>query len=79
MMHRIFGLILHAMVVGALVAVGVMLLEVAIFPTHSITWHETPTIAAIETITLFGLALFEIYVITKGLKELGRTTKRATD
>ncbi len=75
MMYRIFKLILHAMVVGALVAVGLMLLEVAIIPTHAITWHDTPTISAIETIMLFGLAIFEVYVIVKGLKELDHTNK----
>lgn len=78
MMHRLFKLILNAMIVGVLVAVGLMLLDVAISPTQSITWHETPTIAAIETIMLFSLALFETYLIIKGLKELDKATKLAT-
>ena len=77
MLRTIVRVILHGMVVGSLVAVALMLFEVTIAPTQSITWHETPTISAIETIMLFGLALFEVYVIVKGLKELDRATKLA--
>jgi hypothetical protein len=72
MLRRIISLILHGLVVGALVAVALMLFEVTIAPTQSITWHEVPAIAATETIMLFTLALFEGYVIVKGLKQLDR-------
>ena len=72
MLHRILSLILHGLVVGSLVAVALMLFAVAIAPTQSITWHEVPAIAAIEAVMLFMLALSEIYVIIKGLKQLDR-------
>jgi len=72
MLHRVLGLILHGLVVGALVAVALFFLEITIAPTQSIIWHEVPAIAAAETIILFGLAIFEIYVIVKGLKQLDR-------
>ena len=78
MLRRIISLILHGLVVGALVAIGLMLFEVAIAPTQSITWHEVPAIAATEAIMLFGLALFEAYLIIQGLKQLDRKVKSIT-
>ena len=71
------ALICHGAVVGVLVEIGLVMLTITLAPTQMMTWHETPLISAVETIMLFGLALFEVYAIIKGLKELDHATKRA--
>ena len=68
--RSILSLLCHAAIVGVLVEVGLVMLTITISPTQYMTWRETPTISAIETFILFGLAFFEVYVIKKGLKEL---------
>lgn len=44
---------------GALAIIGLQMLFVTISPTEYITWHESQAIAALETVMLLGLAIFQ--------------------
>lgn len=73
--RSIFSIICHAAIVGVLVEVGLVMLTITISPTQYMTWRETPAISAVETVMLFSLALFEVYVIAEGLKQLDREVR----
>jgi len=44
---------------GALGMIGLQMLLVTISPTEYIMWRETPAVAALETVMLLGLAVFQ--------------------